>query len=127
MYLSVNDQTFDVTSRDQLRAALARLETEEFCDTWLRATTFPALCALTNANGGWLMYLREEGDAGFSSRNPRYSGDAGKLLRYRLSNGQIDEYPASWAVSKLEIFEALAHFLEHECRPPFIVWHDDGI
>ena len=126
MRLSVNDQSFEVASRDQLRAALACFETEEFCEIWLNVPDFPALSALANNSGGWLMYLHEAGDAGFSSRNPSYRGEVGKLLQYRLSNGQVDEYPASWALSKSEIFEALAYFVEHQHRPPFVAWHDDG-
>ena len=76
MRLSVNNQNFDVGSRDQLRVTtLARFLQEEFLGIWLSTPEFPALCALLNKDRGWLMYLREAGDAGFSSRYPACRAD----------------------------------------------------
>ncbi len=127
MRLAVNNQRFEVTSREELREALAWFTQEQFREIWLHAPDdFPAISALANGTSGWLMYLREAGDAGFSSRNPAYDGKLSARLSYRLSNGQIDEYPASWAIPEVELFEALAYFVEHTARPPFVTWHDDA-
>jgi hypothetical protein len=126
MHLSVNNLHFDVDSRDQLQLALARFIQEEFREIWLGFPEFPALSALLNEDRALLMYLREVGDAGFTSRNPAYRGDEGEVIQYKLSNGQIDEYPASWALQESEILEALAYFLEHKNRPRSVTWHDDG-
>ena len=49
-----------------------------------------------NGDFGWLMYLRGNGDPGFSSRNPNYDGPPDAQIDYELSNGQRDLYPASW-------------------------------
>src|SRR5262249_30581086 len=50
------------------------------------------------------------------------------VIAYRLSNGQGDEYPASWALPERDIMCALEYFVEHEgSRPPFVKWHDDGL
>jgi hypothetical protein len=44
-----------------------------------------------------------------------------------LSNGQKDEFPASWALSESDVMRALEYFVEHEGRrPPFVQWHDDA-
>lgn len=68
-----------------------------------------------NTNIGLLMYPRhDEGDPGYSSRNPMYDksdaalaslafdgllrGEHVPVIAYRLSNGQEDEFPASWAL-----------------------------
>ena len=72
------------------------------------------------------MYLRENGDAGFSSQNPNYSGPADATIEYRLSNGQQDEYPASWALSVAEIERALNFFQKEHKPPTFIHWHNDS-
>ena len=47
-------------------------ESPRFTEAWITTSDGQAMCALTNEGLGWLMYLRGEGDAGFSSRNPDY-------------------------------------------------------
>jgi hypothetical protein len=96
-----------------------------------------------NRSIGWLMYLRHYGDAGFSSRNPAFDVSAAAqcnpasvsrcggvlvpVIEYRLSNGQLDQYPASWALPEEEVMCALEYFIKHQgARPPFVVWNDDG-
>jgi hypothetical protein len=85
----------------------------------------PILCALINGDLGWLMYLREEGDSGFSSRNPNYNSPAHAQIEYRLDNGQHDLYPASWALPVEEVRRAIEYFEREHQRPPFVVWHED--
>ena len=97
-----------------------------FRELWIEAPDGQALCALFNGDVGWLMYLREPGDAGFSSRNPDYVGPADALVEYRLSNGQADEYPRSRAYPVEVIERALEHFRREHTPPPFIAWHNDS-
>jgi hypothetical protein len=103
----------------------------------------PARCS-HDTNVGCLTYLRhDDGDPGFSSRNPMYdesdatlgnlayhglfNGERVPVIAYRLSNGQGDEYPARWALPESDIMLALEYFVEHHGRrPPFVQWHDDG-
>lgn len=72
------------------------------------------------------MYLREKGDAGFSSRNPHYVGPAHATVEYRLNNGQYDGYPASWALPIKEIERALNYFRDEGKPPYFVFWHNDS-
>jgi len=83
------------------------------------------LCALINGDRGWLMYLRESGDSGFSSRNPNYTGPPHEEIEYELSNGQHDFYPASWALPIAEVRRAVDFFQREHRQPPFINWHED--
>jgi len=96
-----------------------------FEEIWLQSPDGQALCALINGHRGWLMYLREEGDSGFSSRDPSYTGDPEATIEYRLSNGQHDRYPASWSLPVAEVRLALEYFTTEHRRPPFIAWHAD--
>jgi hypothetical protein len=96
-----------------------------FEEVWLRLPDDQILCALINGDRGWLMYLREEGDSGFSSSNPDYDGPADAQLEYELSNGQHDLYPASWALPITEVRRAIEYFEREHKRPPFVVWHED--
>ena len=94
-------------------------------EVWLEAPDGQSLCALINGDVGWLMYLRDPGDAGFSSRNPDYDGDPNQEVEYLLNNGQRDWYPASWALPVEEVRKALDSFAREYQRPPFIVWRRD--
>ena len=98
----------------------------QYREVWLESPDGQSLCALINAGRGWLIYLRENGDAGFSSRNPNYSGPGDATIEYRLSNGQRDKYPASWALPITEIQRALNFFEKEHKLPPFIHWHNDS-
>jgi hypothetical protein len=96
-----------------------------FEEIWLESPDGELLCALINGDVGWLMYLDEEGEPGFSSRNPNYDGPPDAEIEYELDNGQHDFYPASWALPVAEVRRALAYFEREHERPPFIVWHED--
>ncbi|MEO3946880.1 hypothetical protein [Gorillibacterium sp. CAU 1737] len=82
--------------------------------------------ALLNGEYGWLMYLREEGDAGFSSRNPDYAGPEEATMEFFLSNGQCDEYPMAWVLPVERVYAAIEYFKIHHKPPAFIVWHNDS-
>lgn len=95
-------------------------------EIWVDGPNGQFLCALINGDVGWLMYLRHEGDAGFSSRNPDYVGDADAEIEYVLGNGQQEWYPASWSLPLSIVKRALNHFRSTGTVPPFVTWHNDG-
>lgn len=99
---------------------------ETFKELWEEGPHGQQLCALVAGSMGWLMYLREPGDAGFSSRNPAYAGPADAVINYVLSNGQVDSYPASWAYPVDVVMQALDYFRAEGRPPPFISWHNDA-
>ena len=84
------------------------------------------MTALINGPFGWLMYIREEGDAGFRSRNPDYGGSDAETMSFCLSNGQLDEYPLAWVLPIEQVEKALDYFEENHRPPEFIVWHNDS-
>jgi len=91
-------------------------------ELWLNMPGGPALCMLRNARNAWLMYLRHAEDAGLAT-----SGDIRRLgvVSYRLSNGQVDEYPASWCVDVADCYKALAYFFVNEgLRPEWLTWRE---
>ena len=109
-----------------LKMELSAAPTHGFLEIWVDHSPYPSLCALVNGAQGWLMCLRYDGDAGFSSRNPRYTGPADATVQYRLGNGQTDEYPAAWAYPRKDVFEALLHFARHRRVPDVIEWFNDA-
>jgi hypothetical protein len=79
------------------------------------------------ANGrGWLMYMREPGDPGFSTRNPSSDSPADATLPFVLGNGQLDQYPARWTYGVDKIYDALRSFISTETFPSEITWHNDS-
>jgi hypothetical protein len=74
-----------------------KMSESPYREVWVEVPDGQFMCVLINGEQGWLMYLRENGDAGFSSRNPTHTGAAEATIKYRLDNGHFDEYPASWA------------------------------
>jgi hypothetical protein len=99
---------------------------QQYEEIWADTPDGQSMCALINGDRGWLMYLRENGDAGFSSRNPNYAGPENSVIEYVLSNGQRDEYPASWALPKADVLRALEFFRREGRPPPFVLWHNDS-
>ena len=85
-----------------------------------------SITALINADVGWLMYLREPGDVGFSTRNPEFA-DAEGMLEFVLDNGQGDEYPAFYTYDIADIRTALHEFIDKKWLPSNVLWHDDRV
>jgi hypothetical protein len=124
--LSINGYRTRVATVVELQRELESFAGEAFREVWIEVKDGPALCALFNGRIGWLMYMHESGDAGFSSRNLDYEGKADAMLEYRLGNGQHDFYPANWALPENGVIKALEYFVECQQRAPFIQWHDDS-
>ena len=97
-----------------------------FEEVWVNLPDGQAMCALINGEVGWLMYMRKDGDAGFSSLNPRFSG-ADSKLEFQLENGQRDFYPSSWTLPiSTTVRAALEHFRSTGRPPQFVSWHNDS-
>ncbi len=124
--LFINGNESIITSVDELRQALLPFASQQFREIWVNIDDGRSLSALLNANVGWLMYLRYPGDAGFSSRNPKWEGDDSEVIGYRLSNGEEDIYPANWGLSEQDVIRAVEYFVRFGRCPPFVEWHDDS-
>ena len=71
------------------------------------------------------MFVRYDGDPGFSSRNPNYAGAPDAEIEYMLSNGQIDCCPAQWAYPRDQVLKALDSFARTG-RVEGIAWSNDS-
>jgi hypothetical protein len=111
---------------EDLRKFFEVAREHEFAEIWVDHDPFPSLCALLHRKSAWLMYLRYDGDAGFSSRNPGFRGHGDLPMQFMLSNGQVDEYPASWTYPAETAFEALVEFARDGRVPDSIVWFNDS-
>ena len=124
--LTVSDGPTKSGSLQQLHECLLEARSEIYAEIWVDHGDYPALCALVNGDQAWLMYLRYNGDAGFSSRNPGYEGAREAVVDYVLGNGQRDQDPAFWADPTAEVFAALEWFAANKGSPPSITWFNDS-
>jgi immunity protein Imm1 of predicted polymorphic toxin system len=126
MELKINKVLYEVAEIEELQLRLEQARRTQFAEIWMQhAANWPAICALINGEAAWLMYVRFEGDAGFSTRNPKYSGPAKAVIEYYLANGQRDVYPASWNITTAEALRALEYFFVEEAMAPWLQWHED--
>ena len=118
--LRQNDRELDVTTVEKLGAALDVVDGDEAFELWASVPTGRAMSMLRNGSSAWLMYLREPGDSGLRS-----SGDESRqgVAAYRLSNGQVDEYPLSWCIDVEQCYKAIAYFCVNEgAKPAWVDW-----
>jgi hypothetical protein len=119
-------QQFVRRVRKPFRSDVRAMDRNKYDEIWVETDDGQVMCALINDQLGWLMYLREPGDAGFSSRNPNYTGPESATLDYYLSNGQRDLYPLAWALPIDEVQRAIDFFKRERKPPPFVTWHNDS-
>ena len=126
MELKINKLLYEVSEPGELQLCLEQVQRSQFSEVWMQHTgSWPAICALVNGDAAWLMFLRFESDAGFSTRNPDYAGPPKAVIEYYLSNGQRDEYPASWNITTSEALRALEYFLKEGAMAPWLRWHEE--
>lgn len=126
MELLINKVHYEVGELNELQVHLIHVRRRQFAEIWMQhAADSPSISALINGEAAWLMYLRFEGDAGFSTRNPNYAGPPKAKIEYYLSNGQRDEYPASWNITTNEAMRALEYYFLKEDKAPWLEWHEE--
>src|SRR5262249_2433607 len=126
MELNINGESYEVASLGGLRYHLPKISERQFCEVWLYADSgWPAICVLVNSNSAWLMFLRHDGDSGFSTRNPNYAGPKDSVIEYFLENGQRDKYPAEWELTTPGALRALEHFLETQEMAGWLQWREE--
>lgn len=125
--LTLNQAEYPISSTEELWHTLSTIEGCQFCEVWLSLEDEASICALVNGQRALLMFLRDEGDPGFSSRNLDAVADDHRLVEFYLSNGQRDRYPYSYTVPLDLALRALEFVLVHGDKPPWIHWHDDSV
>ena len=121
--VTFNGKQQEVSSIEQFGVALDRFDQVGEFEVWLSASQGQAICMLRNGSNAWLMYLRHDGDTGFTS-NAETSRTG--VASYTLSNGQVDEYPLSWCIEVEQCYKALAYFFANEGgKPEWVPWHEN--
>lgn len=127
--LNINSKIFYPNDTDDLLrnlTDLANYRNNQFAEIWLSTEkeNAPSICVLINNNRACLMYLRYNDDIGYSARDLTQSNTT-NMIKFYLSNGQLDQYPISSTISINNAFNVLKYFYIHQDMEPGITWHDD--
>lgn len=125
MHITINGEPLSPAEVEETERLLASIGQTDDLEIWVSEGNGSSLCALLNRHCGWLMFLRFEGDTGFSSRNPLREEIGGAEEAFVLSNGQVDAYPSSWTIDRKLVFDALLEFVASGQRPSMVDWHGD--
>ena len=98
-----------------------------FEEIWCELPDGQAMHALINGDLGFLLYTREPGDPGFSSRNPDFAGQPDDRVEFYLNNGQRDLYPAEFVLSAATVRAAVQYLKQHAKPPTFVTWFNDSL
>ena len=85
-----------------------------------------SLICLCSSDRSVLVYTPCDEHCGYSSRAAEGDGDK-EILRFVLSNGQVDEYPRDMTVQRGVASRAVQYFIETGTRSHCVQWHDDSV
>jgi len=127
MELNLNGESYEVASVGGLRYHLPKISDTRFAEVWLYSdSSWPAICALVNGGAAWLMFLRREGDSGFSTRNPNFAGPKTLLLNISSRTASGMNTPPN-GTSPHRRLCALSNILwKEEEMAPWLHWHQEG-
>lgn len=125
MHVTINGEQHSLAGVEEAENLFALFGQTDDLEIWVSEGSGPSLCALLNRQCGWLMFLRFEGDTGFSSWQPLRVQSERPEEAFVLWNGQVDTYPSSWTMDRKVVFDALLEFVASGQRPSMVDWHDD--
>lgn len=112
---------FSITSVDELRSALSRIDGHTIQEFWLSHRDGPRMCLLRNLGQALVMFQSSDDDPGvvaLAPDSPRFASP----VQFTLQNGQRDEYPAQWIVAVERAFAAIEHFFATTAQTPALEW-----
>jgi hypothetical protein len=116
----LNGRQLDISTVELLGQALDVADSEKSFKLSVAVPGGPTMVMLRNEANAWLMYFREQEDAGFrSSDDTGRQGDAS----FTLGNGQVDTYPLSYCIDVEQCYKAVAYFCVNEgAKPKWVSW-----
>jgi hypothetical protein len=120
--VTANGKALDANSLEELDESIAGVADLRSLELSISLICGPSLIMLRSDECAFLMYLRGEGDNGFVSGTPEPIAPTAK---FRLANGQVDEYPLAWCIPVDDCFKAVFFFYVNAgLRPEWLAWHE---
>jgi hypothetical protein len=122
MEVTFNGAPQEFFSYEEFSVEFAQLDKLEMFELVIAQKVGPSMTMLRNREYAWLMYLDVPGDSGFVSNGDQQLVGS---CSYKLSNGQLDEYPLKWCIDIALCWKAIEYFFVNDgAKPPFVHWQN---
>jgi len=108
MEIIIDNSIINLQSEELLQKILSTTDLADLHEILISGHADSSMTVLTSENGALLMFLREKGNSGFTSRSR--TNEKKDLVDFKLSNGQLDEYPTNWLVGHEEARRAIVEY-----------------
>lgn len=120
MNLLINGNSKIINSIEEYKSFYAQYENEKYLEINISTENNKSIIALLNENYLIAVFLRFDGDSGFYTINEENNSE--ELISFKLSNGQIDEYPLNYLIDRKKIDDIINYFIIKEDMTDTIKW-----
>jgi len=122
--LTINNQFYTVKNAAEFISIYNNQKDNEFMEIDFKFIDEKSMFVLLNKKYALVVYFRYFGDSGYSSINKDIN-DRNKNEKFRLSNGQVDEYPIEKLVERGLAINVICEFINTGNMSDKIGWHED--
>jgi len=122
MKASINDNEYVLDTEEKLGVYLDTIDSTDYVEAWMLHEAGESICLLKANKFMFLIYLRYPEDIGFVSKG---AVQGNNTIKFKLSNGQVDEHPVRWCIESEQAYKVLAFFYENNGKQsPYIEWQE---
>lgn len=121
--LTANGKEFSVTTLAELQIVIKQNQEKSFVDYSFSGHGETTVLLLRNSTHSFAIYLKYDGDAGFTTHDPK--GTSTEMKDFMLTNGQKDEYPTALLVDNKDGLEILKFYLLTGEMYPGVDWREE--
>jgi hypothetical protein len=123
--ITINGKETKINSSEDFYKEIDEFSDVQYLEVWI-TRNIESISMLTNGNIAWLMYIKNEDEECYSTRNSNIDENVETQIDFILSNGQKDFYPKHWTIAKEEALEAIEFFITYGGRSSKVKWQNDN-
>lgn len=121
--LTINDNQTVVSNSNELIKLLGSLDSREAFEVWIEQENKNSLCILANPSRLFCMYLENHEDGRSLVSFDKHSSK-GLYENFKLSNGQLDEYPKNKTVDRKLLSDIFLTFYDKGALTDKVTWSE---